>query len=113
MHLRDFLTFHGAEDLSRINSPLAGAAGGKGPRGKTGMEELPVPSAVIPPSGLSYAQAATRVAAKFSFLCFAKLSISCFAKFSFSFAKFSRNTKLKFGRNFREIFLQFREMLNI
>ena len=30
MHLRDFLTFHGAEDLSRINSPLAGAAGGKG-----------------------------------------------------------------------------------
>ena len=53
---------------------------------------------------------------KFSFSCFrenfAKLSISCFAKFSFSFAKYSQNTKLKFGRNFREIRRKFRETFN-
>ena len=33
---------------------------------------------------------------------FRKILISCFAKFSSSFAKFSRNTKSKFGRNFRD-----------
>ena len=54
---------------------------------------------------------------KFWFSCisenFAKLSISCFAKFSFSFAKFSRNTKLKFVRNFLEIRRKFRETRDI
>ena len=53
---------------------------------------------------------------KFSFSCFrenfAKFSVTCFAKFSFSFAKFSRNTKLKFLRNFREIRRKFRETPN-
>ena len=44
---------------------------------------------------------------------FREILISCFAKFSSSFAKFSRNTKSKFGRNFRDFAKFFDEIFVI
>ena len=44
---------------------------------------------------------------------FREILISCFAKFSSSFAKFSRNTKSKFGRNFRDFAKIFDEIFVI